>query len=466
MKRQNILTSVSPFLLIILSSIFLNAQKGEDTLIPSMELNTMVDSIAKLVESKYIDATMGKKMSNHIKVNHQKGNYKNMTYKALGQQLRKDFLEVSDDVHMSAFYRKQTETPKATILETHQDDYGAKSNFGYIEVKILEEFIGYLKIAHFTKWKFFEEAKTAATNSIQMLQHTNALIIDVRDNPGGFEDIVAYLMSYFFEGESFHLQKYFCRYENKERSIQTSSNIPGIRLPEIPIYILVNEGTGSAAESLAYMMKHLNRATIIGETTVGAGNGSTYFRVSDKFLVQIATWETINAITKTSWEKTGVTPNIKTTSDEAFDKALGLAKVAGRKYRSNILKQQKTLLDNLDRAFESHPNQMADDSLVFYLTESHKQGFHKEHDINNLGYRLLGQPKKSKTAELVFKVNTILYPNSANVYDSYAEALALNGKSKKALIAYEKAVSLAKKNGSESLTIFIDNLERHKKKMK
>ena len=57
------------------------AQKGEDTLIPIIELNTMVDSIASLVESKYINASIGKQMGDYITENHRKGKYQNMTYK-------------------------------------------------------------------------------------------------------------------------------------------------------------------------------------------------------------------------------------------------------------------------------------------------------------------------------------------------------------------------------------------------
>ena len=175
---------------------------------------------------------------------------------------------------------------------------------------------------------------------VYTLQYVDGLVIDVRNNPGGFEDIVAHFMSHFFEGKSFSLQKYVCRYLNYERSIRTTKNVQGAQLPDLPIYILVNEHTASAAESLAYMMKHLIRATIIGETTAGAGNGASQFRVSDNFVVQIATWETINAITKTSWEKVGVQPNIETSSEAALDKGFELAKIAAEKYKTQ--KKQKT----------------------------------------------------------------------------------------------------------------------------
>jgi len=460
MRKLKLLSFVFAFLLFLGNTY---AQKGEDQIIAVKELDRMIDSIAVLLKDNYIDATMGIKMGDFIKAKHQKGAYKDLTYKELGKQLRTHFIEVSDDVHMSAFYREQAPSVQKSLLKIKLGEYGEASNFGYVETKITKDNIGYLKIAHFTNWDYFEQAKIAATRAVNTLQHINALIIDVRDNPGGFEDIVAHFMSHFFEGESFHLQKYYCRYLDYGRSIQTTEDIQGAKLPTLPIYILVNKDTGSAAESLAYMMKHLQRATIIGETTVGAGNGSTYFRVSDNFLVQIATWETINAVTKTSWEKVGVSPNVETSSEAALDKGFELARMAAEKYKAEKVKNYEKLLNNLDISIAKHPTEVSSDSLHYYLQQCKEEGFHNESSINSLGYDLLANPAKTKTAEIVFRANVLFYPASANVYDSYAEALLANGKLQKALHHQEKAVALAKEQNHSDLTIFLENLEKIKK---
>lgn len=309
-------------ILVIFCNGMLFAQTGAEQIVGQLELNSMIDSISNSVERYYINAEKGKEMSDYIMQKHERGAYSSLSYKELAKKLTADFVLVSEDVHMSAFYRELHESPKESLLSKRLDGYGVVSNYGYTEVKITKENIGYLKIAHFTKWKFFEEAKQAASQAIGLIRNTDALIIDVRNNPGGFEDIVAHVMSHFFDQKSFHLQKYFCRYEDRGRSIQTTEQLSDRQLADLPIYILINKNTGSAGESLAYMMKHLKRATIIGETSVGAGNGSTYFRINKNFLIQVATWETINAITQTSWEKTGVVPNITSASDEAFEKLM------------------------------------------------------------------------------------------------------------------------------------------------
>lgn len=68
-----------------------------------------------------------------------------------------------------------------------------------------------------------------------------------------------------------------------------------------------------------------------------------------------------------------------------------------------------------------------------------------EDAINSFGYELL-QQNKPNDAELIFKLNVELYPNSYNVYDSYGECLLNNGKEKDGIAAYKKALELNPKN--------------------
>ena len=73
-------------------------------------------------------------------------------------------------------------------------------------------------------------------------------------------------------------------------------------MPKTPVYVLTNTYTASAGESLAYMLKHLKRAIVIGEKTMGAGHGAMTHKITDKFSITISSEETINAVTKTSFE--------------------------------------------------------------------------------------------------------------------------------------------------------------------
>ena len=68
-----------------------------------------------------------------------------------------------------------------------------------------------------------------------------------------------------------------------------------------------------------------------------------------------------------------------------------------------------------------------------------------EQDLNTLGYSFLGNEELDKALE-VFKLTTILFPDSFNAYDSYGEALLKAGKKEKAIKMYEKSIVLNPEN--------------------
>ena len=82
-----------------------------------------------------------------------------------------------------------------------------------------------------------------------------------------------------------------------------------------------------------------------------------------------------------------------------------------------------------------------------------------ENTLNIIGYRLMQNGHNDKAIE-VFKYNVELYPNSANVYDSLAEALENSGKTKEAAKNYKIAVKIGKKIDDPNLMIYQRNLAR------
>jgi len=79
--------------------------------------------------------------------------------------------------------------------------------------------------------------------------------------------------------------------------------------------------------------------------------------------------------------------------------------------------------------------------------------------MNNLGYQLMGAGKMDD-AIAVFKSNVERYPNSANVYDSLAEAYEKGGKLDLARPNYEKAVQLGERSNDPNLQVYKTNFER------
>jgi Flp pilus assembly protein TadD len=80
-----------------------------------------------------------------------------------------------------------------------------------------------------------------------------------------------------------------------------------------------------------------------------------------------------------------------------------------------------------------------------------------EPDINDWGYRLINSGN-FKAAVGILKLNTILYPNSWNVFDSYGEALAKAGNKPEAIRMYRRSVELNPNNDNGKKAI--EDLQR------
>jgi C-terminal processing protease CtpA/Prc len=102
--------------------------------------------------------------------------------------------------------------------------------------------------------------------------------------------------------------------------------VPGRRFgPTKPVYVLTSHKTFSAAEAVAYDLQALKRAVIVGETTGGGANPFEYRRVHPHFAVDLPESRSVNPITGTNWQGTGVKPDVEVPAEQALDKALELA---------------------------------------------------------------------------------------------------------------------------------------------
>ena len=103
------------------------------------------------------------------------------------------------------------------------------------------------------------------------------------------------------------------------------SYIPGKRMPKVDLYILTSSRTFSAAEDFCYSLQQLKRAKIIGEKTKGGAHPVDVRIVRGHVLTQIPIGNSVNPITNSNWEGTGVEPDIVTSSEEALHTAHLLA---------------------------------------------------------------------------------------------------------------------------------------------
>lgn len=98
--------------------------------------------------------------------------------------------------------------------------------------------------------------------------------------------------------------------------------VPGRRSARQPLYILTSASTFSGAEDFCYSLQNLKRGLVVGETTGGGAHSSRGLqRLTQSFTAVIPVGRSVSPITRTNWEGTGVTPDIKTSADASLSVA-------------------------------------------------------------------------------------------------------------------------------------------------
>lgn len=98
-------------------------------------------------------------------------------------------------------------------------------------------------------------------------------------------------------------------------------------LADAKVYLLTSKRTASAGEHLSLALKRTGRATLIGETTAGAGHYGGTLDVGSGYRLWVPVGRTFDPDTGEGWEGVGVKPHVAVPADKALDEALKLAGV-------------------------------------------------------------------------------------------------------------------------------------------
>jgi len=355
----------------------------------------------------------------------------------------------------------QENTPERLIEERlHQLNRSRKGNLGFNTVKIMEGNVGYLDYRGFAG---IQNGKSVTDAYMHLLSKSDAIIIDLSKNGGGSPSMVQYLCSYFF-GEKVHLNSLYYREGDRTIDFWTLDEVDGTKMPDVPLFVITSSRTFSGAEEFSYNMQTQKRATLVGQTSGGGANPGGTRGINENLSVFIPTGKAVNPITKTNWEGVGVIPEVKTTVEETLGKTHELAKEAAEGYRNKRKEKFTKIYLDFTSNLEEYDEGKSDDSILKGLTKCKNEDVLAEQDINMLGYEYLMEHKKPKIAQSIFRANTLLHPNSANVFDSYAESLMMAGDIEASIKSYQKAVDVAAKNEDRDLDFYKINLEKAKEK--
>jgi carboxyl-terminal processing protease len=138
-------------------------------------------------------------------------------------------------------------------------------------------------------------------------QGMQALIVDLRNNPGGLLSSAVDVCAQFLPPNT-KVVSTQGRVASQQRDYATSGAAK--ERPPFPIVVLVNEGSASGAEIVAGALKDLHRAVLVGETTFGKGSVQNVLQLPDGSALRFTTAKYYTP-SKQVIHGNGVTPNIR-----------------------------------------------------------------------------------------------------------------------------------------------------------
>ncbi|MDD4182888.1 MAG: S41 family peptidase [Candidatus Omnitrophica bacterium] len=177
--------------------------------------------------------------------------------------------------------------------------------------ELLEDSIGYIRIAEFRENTARDLDKALTELNKKGLK---AIVIDVRNNPGGLLESAIDVTSRFLETDKTVVST---RSRTEKENIYKSVALKE-KYSDMPIVVLINKGSASASEILASALRDNKKAVIMGETSFGKGSVQTIIPLSDGSALRLTTSRYYTPSGVSIHEK-GITPDIVIANDVGAD---------------------------------------------------------------------------------------------------------------------------------------------------
>ncbi|MBV9674020.1 MAG: S41 family peptidase, partial [Verrucomicrobia bacterium] len=218
-------------------------------------------------------------------------------------------------------YRATTKETKTFPL--HRELFKVAS---VVDCKILDQNegikIGYVRITEFTEPTAQELADRLGVLEAQGMQ---ALILDLRFNPGGLLTSAVDVSGLFVPPRT--MVAYTEGRDPAQRN-EYFTDIKSGHWQSVPIAVLTNGSSASAAEIVTGALKDLKRAVVVGETTFGKGVVQSQIPLPDGSAMLLTTAKYYTPGRQVIQEK-GITPDIKVSLDEDQERAVALRQRGG-----------------------------------------------------------------------------------------------------------------------------------------
>ena len=311
-------TAIRPAaLLVLMPALSLASAQSPAPAVPRLTAvvrAAVIDSAVARLERTYVEADTARLIGSVLQGQREAGAYTKADNPAqFAELVTRDLRSLNGDLHLSLRYLPNPSPGGTTGLPSDPRFL----NFGMGKAEILDGNIGYLEITGFLGGNY----QDAVVDALRFLSRTDALIIDVRRNGGGSGEMSHFIFSHFLGAEPVPTIQVRGRASAEPVVRHSLASVPGPRRPEVPLFVLTSQATGSAAEEFSFVLKNRKRATIVGTRTAGAGHMVTFVPVGNGFVMGLSITRVSDPLTGKEWEQVGVQPDLAVPAESALAEA-------------------------------------------------------------------------------------------------------------------------------------------------
>lgn len=227
---------------------------------------------------------------------------------------------ITADRHLRVRRRRAPATGATAVSDwaAHYAADAVRQAGGLQRVERLDTRTGLLTIAPYLSP--VEHAEPYVRAGFTLLAGVERLVFDLRGARGGTPETVALICGYLLGDEPVHLQDIV---ERSGAAHQYWTSPAAGRLDgTVRVAVLTGPDTFSGGEELAYNLQATGRAVVVGARTGGGAHPVDVSDLDDELEIAVPVARSVNAVTGTNWEGTGVVPDVECDPDEALHRAL------------------------------------------------------------------------------------------------------------------------------------------------
>lgn len=273
---------------------------------PCIDAQTTLKAAAATLRARYVMPEIGSEAASRIDARVARGEYKSIcgSPDEIARALTRAVRFILPDDHL----RIAAGPPQPTTLTAEAPSDALADNLGIHEISRLPGGIGYLRISG---WAPIEWVEPRLASAMALLRDTKGIIIDVRGNGGGDGNTMNLMLRSFLPIGAPETQIGYDR-EGKRFDYITPNEPAWERFPaDLPLVVLIDAGSASASEALAFSLQEESRATIVGRRSIGAAHAVfDAVELPGTYSLYIPEYRAEGRISGKTWEGIGVAPDI------------------------------------------------------------------------------------------------------------------------------------------------------------